>query len=480
MSETDLLRDSRVAPYAIKYSNLTPLSFKSKPTPVVFSTSNQSTYTQQNNLVRIPISSATAFQDGTESFLKFTYENTSALPQQFCNSAHSIIEHMRILCKGVELENIQNYHQVHGCMSDLNLSSEVRQVRSVREGYGTNPLTFIDDMKEFDLSLNAVNMDNVNRELNKIYTAINLTTDDASLKCVNELLIAPTTDASGNNMVTVCLPLELSSVLGSSQKKLLPLWMLGEVTLELTLNKNCVFHPFDVAGATAPTFNVKNVEYHCSLIEFESSVNGALMAMASGSNGQPALGLHLHAVQFSTQMIAIAAGHNTLTVNERLRSIKSVFLAFSKSGKAYNVRSTGRVNNNITSLQFKFGSLYLPTYPMRGDADSDRDNSEYVVEALKAVGEYGSVAHSGLVNNKSFASNDNLMHKIGRSVFAINTDSFAKENVESGISTLENSPLNIVWSRNNAVAGQPLDCYVIMLHDSLININADGSVTRSI
>jgi len=106
--DPNLFIDSRVAPASIKYSQMVPLSFKAKQKSVLYTTSNQSTYTQQNNLIRIPMASSVAFQDGPNTFLKFLYTNNSGAPQRFSNSAHSLIKHMRVISsQGVDLENIR-------------------------------------------------------------------------------------------------------------------------------------------------------------------------------------------------------------------------------------------------------------------------------------------------------------------------------------------------------------------------------------
>jgi hypothetical protein len=110
-----------------------PLSFKAKNRKVKFFTSNQSSYTQSNNIIRIPISSATGFLDAPNSFIKLVYQNLQGAggkTHTFCNSASSLFKRIRVISsKGGELEDIVNYNITHSVVSDLMLSFENRASR---------------------------------------------------------------------------------------------------------------------------------------------------------------------------------------------------------------------------------------------------------------------------------------------------------------------------------------------------------------
>ena len=485
--DPSLLVDNKVAPYAIKYSSLQPLSFNSKPVPVIFATSNQSTYTQSNNLVKIPVSSATAFLDGTTSFLKFKYTNMDATrTQRFCHSAHSIIQNLRVLTRGSEpLENIQEYDKLHSLVSDLLLSPENRLVRT-QEGYGTNATPIIDAPV---VAVAVPTKAEFDTQIANLYAGLT-NHGKASLKCVNELELAP--NGNPGDSTTICIPIELSATVGSAQEKLLPLWMMGEIVIELQLNKDCVFN---VAGAdadiTAPTFQVSEVEFHGQLVEFESSVNQALVAMASGAAGGPALGIHLHGCTWTNSMVQLAAGQGTITCNERLRSLKSLFVSFIHNGLPYNRRKTARNNNAISNIQYKFGSQYLPSYPISGVSTDPNQNGEHVVELLKACSEYGNSMHTGLINTESFSFNEPTPAAVAaggvgsvynpnacsRSAFGIDCEPFGKEKIECGLNTTINTPLNVQWSSSIRVIQ---NAYLFLHHDVVWNILPNGMVTRSV
>ena len=488
--DPSLLVDNRVCPYALKYSAMVPLAFNSKSVPVVFATSNQSTYNQNNLLINTTISSGTGFLDGTESFYKFDYRNTSAFTQRFNHSAHSLIETLRVLSNSQALEDIRHYDKLHSLLADMNLSPENRVAR-LQEGYGCNATPIIDastNVLDVSGAVGCASTAGVNAELLKLRVGLE-NHSRASLKCVDELTVAP------GDTVTICLPLELSNLVGTQQRKLLPLWLMNNLVIEIGLNKNAVFNVSGAnAATTAPTFEISNVQFHGSLIEFESSVNQALVAMASGAAGGPALGIHLHGCTWTNNMSQMAINQNTITYNEQFRSVKSLFVSFIYNGMGHHRRQTERNNNRVTSIQYKFGSQYLPSYPISGDSWEKEKNAEYVVELMKACGEYSNSMHTGLINTESFEYNNPSPtaeagsaalgiaavpykpNECGRSSFGINTESFSKENCESGLNAIINTPIGIKWQGGSAVAQ---DAYLFVYHDVVYNVMPNGVITKS-
>jgi hypothetical protein len=359
-------------------------------------------------------------------------------------------------------------------MSDLLLSGENRYVRQM-EGYGSHKFT---PAGAFVAAANPAAPTAIEVAAEAVLLRKALNDAVVNQQCLNELEVAPNTE------VTLCIPLELSTLVGQAQQKILPLWMMGEVVIEITLNKDCVFNVSGGANAAAreaaqPVFQVSEVEFHAALIEFDASVNSALVSMAAGDGGGPALGLNLSGCTWTNSMVSLTASSNTLVNNERLRSIKSMFLAFIQSGLTYADRKTARNPNAITSLQYKFGSQYLPSYPIRGNAADPKHNGEFVVETIKAIADYGNSMWTGLVNNDSFANVGHANDDCGRAVFGIDCDCF-HENVESGLSTVENNPITVKWDRPAPAGGAPgQDVYLCIYHDVLYNILLNGVVTRS-
>jgi hypothetical protein len=252
-----------VAPHSIRFSQLTPLAFQAKSSKRIYYTTNNSTYTQDNNVIQIPISSGTAMLDAPNSFLKLSIKNTTGGGKviRFNNSAHSLIQRLTIRADstGSELEDINYYHQIHAALSDLMLSPEKRFSRGEQcfGNKGVFPATA--DIAAYART-NVAGVDlaaaivSVNAELTKVAASlVNAQTGSANYGSAY-LGCDEVTIADGATQ-TVVLPLDLSSLLGPNAKKMLPLFLSGGILLEITLNK----YPFSTVDNTAITYELNNV-----------------------------------------------------------------------------------------------------------------------------------------------------------------------------------------------------------------------------
>ena len=447
MSADASFLSDRVAPNMIRYSNMTPLAFEGKQQLKQFFPTNQSTYSQDNNVIRIPISSGNAFLDGGNSYLALSFQNTNATANTtytFSNSAHSLIDRIRVIAaSGQELENIMNYSHTHACLSDLLLSPEKRMSR-LQEGYGVSgPLSYTPAA----MAGAAATAAEVNASL------ATLRPNFLSVGC-GEMTVAQ------GATTRVYIPLELSQLVGAN-KKLLPLFLTGELTLEISLARPCM-----VSDVTSPqTFLVSNVSYCGSMISFSGSVNSALTQMVADS------GLFIHGTSWSSQKQSLAAGQSSIVNSERLKSVKSILVSFTDESVAANTRPTNRITNGLTSLQIKAGSEYFPPQPIRANSASASENGWYLNETYKALSVYGDVNHSGVVNTRNFASSTSNANQVGRAVYGLDLDAFGKDPVESGLSTIVNSPITLLFE--GSVGG----CAVIshLLYDCIFHIRPDGS-----
>ena len=451
MSDASLISD-RVAPHSIRYSQMTPLSFEGKQSTKYFYTSNQSSY-QPGAVIRIPISSGNAFLDGGNSFLKMTFTNNNgdaAGIYTFANSFHSLVDRVRVLSSGgQELENIMQYNHLHGCLSDLLLSPEKRMTR-LQEGYGTvGTPTFV-----VPVVGGAANPAHTDVELGIAAALATLkTTSPLQVGC-DEVKVAQ------NGSVTIYLPLELSQLVGAN-KKLLPLFLTGELTLEITLAQQ----PCALAVANAQAFTVSNVMYCASMVEFTGAVNSSLTAMCAQS------GLFLHATCWSNQVMSLAAGVGQWVNAERLKSVKSVLIAFTRPlTGAVNERITNRITNTLTSLQLKIGSDFYPTQPISAVAAAPGDCGHYLNETYKALGVYNDAQHSGMVNVYNFASSVASASAVGRAVYGIDLDA-VRGDVESGINTIISNPMTFIAQGTGLAA---CDVRTFLYHDCIFQIRPDG------
>ena len=447
-SDTSYVSD-RVAPSVIRYSQMTPLSFSAKTSQKLFFPSNNASYNQDNNIIRIQISSGNSFLNGAESYLKLQFTNkniTAGCTYTASNSWHSLIERVRIIASsGQELENIMNYGQTHAMLCDLLISPEKR-MSYLQEGYSQAAQPTFTNCGMAGAGTTAVEVNTALRTLKS---------DPVTLGC-NEMSVAK------DGVCQIYLPLSLSQLLGSN-KKLIPLFLCGELTLEMTLaSKPCIVS----VNTTPQLFEVANVAYCASLTEFGGSVNSALTSMVASS------GLFLHATCWASQKLTLAPNSSSWINSERLRSVKSIFVTFTDDVSAWGAgkRITSRVTNNLQSFQIKVGSDYLPIQPLRADSTNPYACGVYLNEAYKALGSYQDPNHQGLVNIYNFASDANELTKVGRAVYAVDCDSFGTCDCESGLNTIISNPITFLME------GQTLAVSAIshLLYDCVFELTNTG------
>ena len=470
--------NARQLPKMLKYSELTPLGVASSAKKINFFPAGSSIFSPANNIIRIPISSGSCFLDGSMTCLKFTYVNEDINVGNFScidGSGSSFIARMRIssASSNADLEDIRFYGQLHAALSDMAMSLPQRFSR-LHEGYGSGGL-----LKPFASGFS----DGVG---------------------VGEPSIA-----AGHQSYTFSIPI-LSSIIGVNSKKYFPLFLSGQITLEIELAP----YPTFVSGTEAvianaehniasvvavpvvdapPNFTIKDVELHTQLIEFNSDINNSLKELCFkpneelGPNGLPLPnGLFLHVHQWSSyQQSNLASGAYSMVISERLKSVKSVLVNFSQA-RTNQTRNYARYHGDVNSLQFKIGSGYYPDQPISGMASNKTTNSEYLVELFKAMGHYSDSQHASLINSENFTSNLNTKTFVGRALYGIDLDGFSAVNgeIESGLNMILNNPMTITTSNiASAVPGAaPLvanTMHAHLLHDVLIRISNDGKVSKS-
>lgn len=449
----------RKAPDSIRYSQMTPLAFEAVQKQKLFYPTNQATYSGVgNNVIRIPISSGDSFLDGGNSFLQASFKNanaTNGTTYTFSNSHHSLIDRLRIVSSsGQELEYILQYNHLHACMADLLLSPEKRMTR-LQEGYSSSSPGVATIASS--VALGAVdNAANIAASVNATIAGLRATNtvDSTTLGCFEMTVVK-------DGEVRVYIPLELSQLVGGN-KKLLPLFLTGELTLEITLAQN----PCLVSDVTTPAiYTLGDVAYVASMIQFGGGVNQALTQMTAQS------GLFLHGTCWSNQVVSLAVNQQQFVNSERLKSVKSAFIAFTDPVFGVNKRITNRNNAGLTSLQLKIGSEYFPVQPIRANSASGSACGLYLNECYHALGVYNSVDHSSLVNIRNFAANDQAVNKVGRAVYGIDLDAFGNESCESGLNSVINNPITVMMERPNG----EFNCHTFLLHDVVFQITTQGS-----
>ena len=88
---------AQTLPIHMKFSEMTPLAVSAVSKRTKFLPTTGHTYSQLNNILRIPLSSALDFVDGSGTLLKFKYQNLSGQTICMDGSAHSVIQTLRLI-----------------------------------------------------------------------------------------------------------------------------------------------------------------------------------------------------------------------------------------------------------------------------------------------------------------------------------------------------------------------------------------------
>lgn len=481
--------NSRVAPHVLKYSNMTPLSFQSTSSKRVYWTSNQSSYSGANNIIRIPISSGTSLLDSANSFLKFDYVNNegnaSGITHQFSGSAASLIYRLRVISDntGQDLENILFYNHCAVMCADLMLSPAQRASR-FEQGFGAYGVVP-------QLAANVDNGAAVGAVVLAVQQLTSARTNEYGSKYLGaDEMIIPATTANSANMQTICLPLDLSSILGASAKKLIPLFLTSGITLEITIDP----YPVSSSAQTQPNFLLQNVGYHAQLIDFQSDINVKLTEMVQTS------GLFMHGTSWTNILTQLGDGVKSWMISERLRSVKSVFWSFNDARKGVAwFDPLNRQSNKLSNYQVKIGSQYFPPARItcRTNASDPKSNGEVLVELNKAIAEYSNSYHAGLINSYNFGVDLNpdtvtaialansgitaaqaYQNISGRAAYGLDLDAFGRSDCESGVNMILNNPLTVNFEQS-AGYGQVLNAFTYLLHDVVYTIDPSGAYSVS-
>ena len=464
--------NARQLPKMMKYSELTPLGISCSAKKIRYFPIGGNNYGPGNNIVRIALSSSSAFLDPSLTCLKFKYTNTHAGETSLLDgSAHSFISRIRITSQSSnqDLEDIRHYNQLHALLSDATMGLNTRFTKSY-EGYGYGG--FLQKGRS-PVVAQVASANGAVAKQDEIKE--DLTGSTAESMGFNE----PTFGAGTGG--TFCIPL-ISSLIGTSAKKYLPLFLTGQIMLEIEINPFATYCVNDVA----PKFIISDIELQCQMVEFNSDINNSLKTLCFQTHEPDAQGnidpsgLYLHCHQWSSYLSSSIAGlaAQSMMISERLKSVKSVLVHFNKK-RTNQTRAMARYNSLVKDFQIKIGSSYYPDQAIVAGVTKST-NSDYLTELYKSLGCYTDINHNSIINSENFESAENGATKIGRSAFGLDLDGFsvsADNNIESGVNCILNNPMIITMN----TSGPALECdmYVHLLHDALIKIGGDGRVTKS-
>ena len=435
-------------PNQMRFSDTTPLGIHSRSRKVKFFSQNAGTFTNLNNTVRIPITSSSSFLDPQFTALSFTLTNTSGQDFQADGSWNSFIQRIRLTsASGGDLEDIRNYGYLVNVLSDLQYSTAQRYTKTM-EGYGYAGLLTPTIAVQAGGAAVVAQAAFIGANENSFGTGEPAVTNAAQ--------------------VTVFLPI-MSSLIGTSARKYLPLFLIGPLTLEIEFASG--YSPYVTLNATTG-YQVTNICLHTQLIEFDADVNISLTQMANKN------GLVIHGTTWSSYYNSLPNSDNpNIVISERLESVKSLLTCFSINPADSTTRYMARHPAYVRSLQFKIGSELYPAQPIQGSSEVVFSNSEYMYEALKAIGEYGNSLHQSIISSVNYAATGVTINSVGRCVFGVDLDAFSKSPIESGLSTVLNNPITMQFTTAKGANTMPGSNFTFLLHDITYHLSSQGQFT---
>tara|TARA_R110000868_G_scaffold161183_3_gene391179 strand:- start:1302 stop:2846 length:1545 start_codon:yes stop_codon:yes gene_type:complete len=200
-----------------------------------------------------------------------------------------------------------------------------------------------------------------------------------------------------------------------TQEKLIPTkFMASQLAIEITLAQpsECMYMPVPYKSATAPTYQVTNVNLIPEILEFDASYDESfLRGLQSG--GVP--------IKFSTwnnfRFTASGASTFNLQIQERSRSVKAIFAlqrrengTFTRdNGASFFTTDIASTSGGTTlqDFQFRIGGRYFPAAPVQNSlstaASVSNGGVESYVELAKALNILGNTQLSTNCNSSRWA-----------------------------------------------------------------------------
>ena len=349
-----------------------------------------------------------------------TTTNTSVM---LGTPAYGVIQRVETTFGAVVSEQINNYNQTMNAM--INLTYNVAQKYGVQNmlGYGNNTTT--------------PGLDGLDGRT-----------------CIN------------NETGTFAFP--LWSLLGNAEKYV-PLGMMPATRITLTLDRHSNFFQQGsfAAGQEVPSsYTLSNVELCYSMIDFGEGVNSTIRGFGDK------LLIKSQSITNSSNSISLAAsGFQEIVFNQRLASIKALFLLFpTTSATALNGLFDSVDISRGGSYSFNIGGRYLPQKPI----DAGLNKCAVYMELKKAIGSAANSSNFSINSvefNRTPASTTTITEP-GKFIVGVNTETLQGSHsvLLSGTST-QNTPIGVRMNIVTPTAGVSSAITLLSLYDAIIEVN---------
>lgn len=256
-------------------------------------------------------------------------------------------------------------------------------------------------------------------------------------------------------------------------EKYVPMGMMPATRVVLTLDKLTSFiqqngYSGSLTQESPSAFTMTNVELCYTMLDFPTGVNEIVK-----SYGEKFL-LKSQSITNSSNSLSLAAsGYTELIFNQRLASIKALFLLFPITGALTSLN--GLFDSfEITrggNYQFSVGGRYLPQKPL----DATLNKTSVYMELRKAISAANSTSANFSINSVEFNRNPASTTTVAdpaKFIIGTNLETLQGSHsvLLSGTST-QSTPISVRMNIATATAGVSSAVTLLSLYDAIIEVN---------
>ena len=256
----------------------------------------------------------------------------------------------------------------------------------------------------------------------------------------------------------------------ANAEKYVPLGMMPATRITLTLDRLSNFFLQNGLPTTVlevpSSFNLSNVELCYSMIDFGEGVNNTIRGFGDK------LLIKSQSITNSSNTISLAStGYQEIVFNQRLASIKALFLLFpTTSSNSLNGLFDSVDISRGGSYSFNVGGRYLPQKPI----DAGLNKCAVYMELKKAIGSAANSSNFSINSvefNRTSASTTTVIEP-GKFIVGVNTETLQGSHsvLLSGTST-QNTPIGVRMNIVTATASTSSAVTLLSLYDAIIEVN---------
>lgn len=435
-----------------------------------FLASNASTFTPNNNTVRINVSSG-AFLDLKNAVLEFDLKNTTTTDAvRLDGSAACIIKKITIKSSdGSTIERLDSYNLLDCILDQYANSDGTQRIKSAQKGAAryNDETAAIEEQSSGTAGTGEQSVSAY--ESGITIKGTSTTSADAAAKLqlkisgVGGIGYSPMQSDVLNTNITRHYSFGLKGAFfNPSTAKLLPPNTPFQLEIELDSAANALVNK---AGSNAVNYQAENFELHVPSV----MINDAnYMSMVNQRLAQ-GVAYKGNSYDHFVRTTASGSGKDVVQIAARARSLKGLVSILRKQSRVSSdddFKLCKRSLQYVSDYQYKLGSMNMPQDKVNistdttagGTASGARlpaattDNlnvSEAYNQALRLFGSLNISNAAMQIGVESFAQSENTNNN-GAGLLAVNLSSFSDGSVNSGINTLNNMPVSIEFTKTAA------------------------------